>query len=781
MRNAFKGSSGVLALWLAILPGTAWGLGLRNTNFAEVRSGLFADWHAHPTYMVDGHTAYMHCPSPEHFRGLMQAIRCDPPIIAPFIASARAKGVIEGDAGDFSVWVDLIHDDGSFSYRHAAHFDRRTEEWQEASVEIVPSKPVVEIQFFLLLRHTKGEAWFAQPRLQFTPVTFRRLEAVSGLWQAGSLSIRAETNMPATITMAGFKERTGTKTTQEPSALTVEIPDIGHPRKVRHVILEARSAFDESNRARVRLDVTAVPRTKPPVNWRAWMTDALTRVFIDTLPPTHSPGGTPAEPITIDAVRNGHADIQIAVAANPHDSDQHVEVTIGDLTGEAGTLSGELWQRFRVGFVRNEQPPQHPFLERPGPTWWPDPLLTWQPLAIPPGQTRSAILTVHVPAGQAAGLYEGHVTVSQTGGQEQRLPVRLKVHDVTLGNHPRIKNAFALMDGFLEKVYGRITPELRRAYTAFVLKHRLNPDDISRTRLPDLEELVWAKERGLTTFNILNLVPEPRHGEDWVCYASLQAYTPEFKQRVIERLDAFVPELEKRGLLDMAYVYGFDERGPEYIPVIQEYFGLIKQRYPRLRTLSTCWPPADTDPASLAIDWYCPLSNLYDLEAAERHRARGGEMWWYICLGPIWPYANWMLEYPLIESRLLWWQTWQHKVDGLLYWGLNIWNRPHNDAPIPDDADAMLKWSVTQASAPNGDGILLYPGTAGPLGSLRLLGIRAGIEDTMLMDIAEARLGRDMVEQCVQKVTSGLTDFTRDPAVLHTARRAILSKLEKGN
>jgi len=45
-------------------------------------------------------------------------------------------------------------------------------------------------------------------------------------------------------------------------------------------------------------------------------------------------------------------------------------------------------------------------------------------------------------------------------------------------------------------------------------------------------------------------------------------------------------------------VYGFDERGEEYLPIIRDYFGLIKQRYRAVRTLSTCWPPAGTDPMS---------------------------------------------------------------------------------------------------------------------------------------------------------------------------------------
>lgn len=781
----------MIVVWAVQAPAAAWGLGLRNSGLTEVADGRFVGWAAHDAYEVDGATARVRCDSPEQHAGLSQIVHCDPPIGAPFTASAWAKGVNVGDTGDFAVYVDFIHADGSPSWGHVARFEHGTSDWRQAAVEMVPTKPVAEIRFHLLLRATTGEAWFSRPQLQFTPVRFTRSEAIRGLWRPRSLTIRAETNMPASIALDGLADAAPTITAQAPSAVSMEIADAGDPESLQYVTLEARSAFDENHLTRLRLDVRHVHNPKSSPAWRAWTVDALARVFPCTLPPLESLRQTPAEPAMLDAVRNAHVDLQIAVAANPHPADDHadghaadradqrVEVIMGDLAGKAGTLPGTLWRRFRVGFVRNQHPAQHPCREHPGPVWWPDPLLIWQRLSVPPGQTRSAILSVRIPAEQAPGVYEGHVTVMQADGEVQRLPVRLKVHDLTLGHRPRIRTAFALMDGFLEKIYGTITPELRRAYTAFVLDHRLNPDDISRTRLPDLDELVWAKDRGLNAFNVLHLVPEPAQDVIWVWYAKLEAYTPEFKQRLIERLDAIVPELEKRGLLDMAYVYGFDERGPEFIPLIQEYFSLIRQRYPRLRTLSTCWPPPGTDPESLAIDWFCPLVHKYDPAAAERHRARGGEMWWYICNGPTWPHANWMLEHPLIESRLLWWQSWQHKVDGFLYWGINIWDRPDNHAPIPDDADAMLKWSVTHSRSVNGDGILLYPGTAGPLGSLRLLGIRAGIEDAMLLDAAEARLGRDRVEAGVRTVTRELTDFTRDPEVLHAARRQMLEALRE--
>jgi hypothetical protein len=237
--------------------------------------------------------------------------------------------------------------------------------------------------------------------------------------------------------------------------------------------------------------------------------------------------------------------------------------------------------------------------------------------------------------------------------------------------------------------------------------------------------------------------------------------------------------LEKRGLLDKAYIYGFDERGPEYIPIIKDLFGEIKKRYPRVHTLSTCWPPAGTDPMSLNVDWYVPLSRSYDPKLAAEVRKRGGEMWWYICCGPGHPYANWMLEFPLIESRVIWWQAFQNDVEGFLYWGLNIWERKNNDKPILDTAGPRLDWSLTSGweGEFHGDGVLLLPGERGPLSTIRLENIRDGLEDIELLRLYREKAGIAETARIVQRVTRDRTAFTREPREVRAARALALTEI----
>jgi len=359
------------------------------------------------------------------------------------------------------------------------------------------------------------------------------------------------------------------------------------------------------------------------------------------------------------------------------------------------------------------------------------------------------------------------------------------VYPFTLPVTGHLKTAFALMDGFLETIYGKpLRRELRQAYGDFVLKHRLNPDDISRTAPPEIEDLVHYDSRGLNAFNVVNMVEE-RGRRTWVCWSPWEVYTPAFKQRLSERLDPYVNQLRRQGLAGKAYIYTFDERGEDFYPIIREYFGLVKARYPEIRTLTTARVPQEPQAMrDLNVDWNCPVSSVYNFAQAEKCRAAGLQVWSYICCGPRYPYANWLADDPLVEARVIWWQAFQQKFDGFLYWGLNIWGREHNDKPVDPAAGPRLEWSITTGGGEwdrlHGDGVLLYPGKDGPIGSIRLANIRDGLEDYEYLWLLSQRPGGpDAARQACLGVTQSLTQFTRDAETVYRQRAVVAKPLRE--
>jgi len=445
-------------------------------------------------------------------------------------------------------------------------------------------------------------------------------------------------------------------------------------------------------------------------------------------------------------------------------------VQSADLLGPGGArLPAPEWRQ--VGYVRLERLFRHPAYPDAVAGWWPDALLPVARFDLEPGFTQALWLTVRAPAGQAAGRYTGRVALRGADRELASVPVEVTVQPFDISARSGLKTAFALMDGFLERAYGRpLPPAIRRAYGDFMLAHRLNPDDISRTDPPDLGDLA-AWDARLNAFNVLNLV-EPRGQHAWRCYSDKEAYTPALKAQLQARLDDYVPRLKAAGLADRAYVYTFDERGDEFHGIIREYFGLVKQRY-GLPTFTTAYLPLDPKLlADLNVDWVCPLTPKYDLAAADRCRAAGQQVWVYVCLGPRYPYANWLADDPLPEARVFWWQAWDQRVDGVLYWGMDIWDRPGNDRPIDPAAGPKLDWSITTGGEYNwlhGDGRLLYAGKDGPIGSIRLANLRDGLEDFEYLKLAAARDAAAARKAC-DPVARGFIDFTRDAAVVRRAR-----------
>jgi hypothetical protein len=743
---------------------------LQNGNFKQMNAGKPAGWSLHGDCRVlskgglNGHPAIELVSTGQGTSEAVQLIKPEPPRRGAFVVKAWMRCDEVGEGGDCCLWVDVIQDGGPPLWAQLGLPNRESRQWQQVSAEVRPTYPVKEVWIHLILRNVKGRVRFSNVTLESIPFEIKELR----LYAEGNDQYQLRASISENVDWQVEAVQYGKQIWQS-SGSGIRISDKFKACDSNPVKVTVTATLNESVK---RKSVTVrTPKSVPKLDW--WVADSFTRVFQDDVPPERA-----SRQVNLEMARGEYESFQICLRSTIDLS--RVDVMPSGLRSSAYNLSSDLIDWYRVGYVWVETPFAHPFSPRRSSEWWPDPLLPAREFKLESGITQPLWFTVRIPPDTPPGDYAGHVAVSVDGESAISVPTSIRVHSVVIPTQGYMKTAFALMDWHLKKVYGNIDPKLRRAYTDFLLDHRLNPDDISRTNFPDIKELEYANKRGLNAFNILNVVPEPKDDSGWVCWAPVEAYTPEFKRRFFQRLDEFVPELEKRGLIDKAYVYGFDERGPEYIPIIKDYFGEIKRRYPRIRTLSTCWPPAGTDPLSLNIDWYVSLSSSYNHELAQKVRKKGGEMWWYVCMGPNYPYANWLLENPLIEARVIWWQAFSYDVEGFLYWGLNIWERKNNDKPISSSAGPRLDWSVTTGgnyNFLNGDGVLLYPGENGPIGSMRLANIRDGLEDTELLRQYKERFGRKSVESILAPATIDRMRYTREPNVLLKSRLKMLRSL----
>lgn len=714
--------------------------------------------------------------STEGSSGALQVIRFETPVQHPMYVRGWSRARAAAVEQDYDIYLDVHYDDGTPLWGQIASFEPGTHDWAFSEYRFTPAKPVREIEVFVFLRKASGTVWFDDLEVGLTPFTLEDVRVAPGLFGAGSFGLTARSSLP--MRWEATVEQDGHEVARTEGDGPVRVLHAGGDASDCSVRVTATDTLRGETISRVFSTPTA-GEVGPPRPYALWTESSMNRVLPGALPPEDAPASA-----SVSLAGSEYESFQVLLLAPPGHPLRDVRVGCEDLVrtdGEARIArSGIEWQQ--VGYVRLTAVYEHPLVPEAAPGWWPDALLPVETVDVEPGFAQSLWFTVHAPAGTPAGEYRGRVRVAPSGAAATEVPLTVRVYPFDLPVEGHMKTAFALMDGYLEQDYGKpLDPAIRREFGDFVLRHRLNPDDISRTEPPPIEDLAAYDRAGMNAFNVLNMVEE-RGDAAWVCWSPLEAYTPAFRQRLIERLDPYVARLREAGLARKAYIYTFDERGEDFFPTITEYFGLVKERYPEVHTLTTAIVPLEPEVMErLNVDWNCPVTPRYDLAAADRCRAAGREVWSYICLGPRYPYANWLAEHPLVESRVLWWQTYQQRMDGFLYWGLNIWSRAHNDRPIDPTAGPLLQWSISTGGEYewlNGDGVLLYPGKDGPIGSIRLANIRDGLEDyEYLWLLAQGSGGEDRARRACLPVTRGLTEFTRDPSVVLATRERIAARI----
>ncbi|MCP4643853.1 MAG: DUF4091 domain-containing protein [bacterium] len=750
--------------------------------WASVGGGFVVD-----ESVAHGGTRSMRCSvdTTEGALGARQVIVFDPPIQHPFRVSGWARAEDAVVEQDFNVYLDLHYADGTPLWGKIAGFKPGTHDWQYAELDFDVTKPVKTIEVHVLFRHAKGTVWFDDIEVSLTPFAVPSLDVAPGLFGDG-LGIRGRGNMPASWRVVLLDGDTELKSAQGDAwPLRLFWRDLAASPANTPYTLRVNATDDLlGEKVSVEREVTISPAAESRP-YAVWTETSMRRVMPDAFPPD-TPDTPEVPQARIALAGHEYESFQVALMAAPDQGLGETRVDVSDLVLADGTsrITADHIEWHQVGYVKADNLPPHPAAPDASPGWWPDALLPVETFTVAPGFTQALWFTVYTPAGTPPGDYTGTVTLHPANAPATTVTVKAQIYGFDLSVRGHFKTAFALMDGFLERVYGKpLTPALRQQYGDYVLKHRLNPDDISRTSAPAVEDLVHFRDQGLNTFNVMNMVEE-RGERTWVCYSAPEVYTPAFKEQVVKRLDPAVAQLRQHGLADMAYVYTFDERGRDFWPTITEYFGLVKERYPEIKTFTTAYIPQDPEVMhSLNLDWNCPLTAKYNYEQAEKCRAAGLQVWAYICLGPRYPYANWLCEHPLVESRVIWWQAYHQKMDGFLYWGLNIWNRPNNTDLVNPADGPFLEFDINSGGTwPTlyGDGRLLYPGIDGPIGSIRLANIRDGLEDyEYLYALAERTGDVETARTACLPVTTTLVDFTRDPDVVCTQRAAIAERVSR--
>lgn len=503
--------------------------------------------------------------------------------------------------------------------------------------------------------------------------------------------------------------------------------------------------------------------------------------------------------VSLSLARNEKESLQVIVLPLEKAA-KNVTVCVADLQDAQGHIfPAEAIKVAPVGYVETKAVPPY---GSPHVGWWPDPILEFMgPVDIQPRDAQAFWLRFRAGKQQPPGRYRGKLEVIVEDEPVYAFNLRVDVYPFVLPDRSPLDLAitFGPHDHPLDSTKAaqlewRKSPDYpinawkrhRLEWGDFLADYYITYDSLYHHSSPDFEILQRLQKRGqLGRFNLgyyAILGEKPEEQEAW-------------RKNTLARIKAAYEQAKALGLLEHAYIYGCDENPEELFPGVERAARLLKQECPGVTIMTTTYDHSyGTQTVIKSMDAFCPLTPRYDRALAERVRAEGKQVWWYICCGPHHPYCNMFVEYPAIEGRLLMGaQTAKYRPDGFLYYQISIWNaqKPITSGPFTD-------WDPRSWTTYHGDGSWTCVGPDGtPLPTIRLENFRDGLEDyayaVILEHIIQAYEAKPQLtaeEQAwlkeakaalavPEKLVKSMSEYSREPAELYAWRnrmaRAICS------
>ncbi len=451
--------------------------------------------------------------------------------------------------------------------------------------------------------------------------------------------------------------------------------------------------------------------------------------------------------IDIGLAKNEREGFQIAVIAK--DKKEAVKITVTDFKNENGDiLPVELFKEHYVDVY-------YPLNEM----WhvYPDaliPIEQGEKTELTKAFAQTFYIETRSTAVSPAGEYTATLTLTDGDGEVAlEKQIEATVWDFALPETPCVETAFGIWTEF-------ISEEDYIKYYDYLLDHGISGYDLPYDILDDRADAYMSDPR-VTSFRI------PYYADD------------EELIKVYEKVSSN-PEWARKG-----YFYPVDE--PKTTEAYDAY-NAVTERLERLCPGYNMVTPFGFEPApegytitpfELQKDKntiLCPIAGCHSDEAfhkeVETLVSQGKRSWWYVCGGSNENELNMPIRFNGLNHRLLFWQQYDYDITGFLYWSTTYWNLCKNPWVCAKSYDM---WETA------GDGTMLYPGeyvgVDGPVGSLRLKNVSAGLEDYAYLQAAEEKFGEEWVSEIINKVITSLEDFTSDAELFEQVRREIGAKL----
>lgn len=237
---------------------------------------------------------------------------------------------------------------------------------------------------------------------------------------------------------------------------------------------------------------------------------------------------------------------------------------------------------------------------------------------------------------------------------------------------------------------------------------------------------------------------------------SIQATKPEGFAYLSPLLTAWYRFLKQHGWDHRTVQHVADEPIAESADDFRILAGMVRKLMPGVPLIEAIIEPYIEG----SIDIWVPTNEGYDnnREVFEALQALGETFWFYTCWNPGGHYLNRFMDIPLLKTRYLHWGNYKYGLTGYLHWGFNQYLNGQDPFEL---TCPQLAPGVHAKRVPAGDTHVVYPGKNGPLMSIRLEAMRAGVEDYELFRQLAAhnkQLADDIAASCMSSFTEVVTD-----------------------
>ena len=179
---------------------------VRNGGFEQTNGTNFLGWNGAPqgfrVAVGEGrsNTLALACETPteDGWRGASQGVTFNRTNIAPITVRgwSRSENVSGSPDRDYSIYVDVIYNDGTYLYGQTLNFSCGTHDWELQELTLFPLKPIRSVALYCIFRGDhSGSVWFddiAVDELQIAEPTL--------VFQGAAMDLLPRTNPPLSAT-----------------------------------------------------------------------------------------------------------------------------------------------------------------------------------------------------------------------------------------------------------------------------------------------------------------------------------------------------------------------------------------------------------------------------------------------------------------------------------------------------------------------------------------------------------------------------------------------------